>query len=207
MQQRLSIVIQDRADAAVLGEQRIAAEAEQVEVEGLAGFFLAVALNLDDDGLDRFSRGEGQCAGLGDVVVVARCRRAVQAVADHRDRERRAGLAGRDGHVTGRVDVVVASRGSGVRAVVRRLVVDRQINVGGVPGGSSERSRGPLQLGVRRSSRNSMRSRYIVARGVALCRRGQWPRPVVKADAGSAANGGMTWSVLPFSKLVCDTMA
>src|SRR5262245_48082902 len=44
----LSIVVQDRADAAVLREQRIAAVAEQVQVEGLIGpFVLGVALDVD----------------------------------------------------------------------------------------------------------------------------------------------------------------
>ena len=58
-----SIVVQDRAEAAVLGEERIAAVAEQVEVERLVGL-LAVALDFDGDGL--------RClAGL--KVSVCRC--------------------------------------------------------------------------------------------------------------------------------------
>ena len=67
-----SIVVEDRADAAVLGEQRVAAVAEQVQVERLVGLLLAVALDLDRDGLRRLAGGEGQRAGLGDVVAVAR---------------------------------------------------------------------------------------------------------------------------------------
>jgi hypothetical protein len=55
-----SIVIQDRAEAAVLGEQRTAAVAEQVQVERLVGLLLAVA--LDGDGLGRLAGGESQSA-------------------------------------------------------------------------------------------------------------------------------------------------
>jgi hypothetical protein len=50
-----SIVVQDRAKAAVLGELCIAAEAEQVEVEGLASLLLAVALDFNRDGLRRLA--------------------------------------------------------------------------------------------------------------------------------------------------------
>jgi hypothetical protein len=46
-----SIIVQNRANAAALGEQRVAAVAEQVEVERLVGLLLAVALDLDGDGL------------------------------------------------------------------------------------------------------------------------------------------------------------
>src|SRR5438034_4033740 len=46
-QASLSIVIQDRADAATLAEQRIAAVAEQIDEEGFVGLLLAVA--VDDD--------------------------------------------------------------------------------------------------------------------------------------------------------------
>src|SRR5262249_38220737 len=67
-----SIVVEDRAGAAVLGEQRVASEPEQVEVERLVGLLLAVALDFDGDGLRRLAGGEVQRAGLGDVVVVAR---------------------------------------------------------------------------------------------------------------------------------------
>src|SRR5262249_1256258 len=66
-----SIVVQDRAEATVPGEQRVAAEPEQVEVEGLVGLLLAVALDLDGDGLRRLAGGEGQRAGPGDVIAVA----------------------------------------------------------------------------------------------------------------------------------------
>ena len=66
-----SIVVQDRAEAAVLGEQRVAAVAEQVPVERLVGLLLAVALDFDGDGLGRLAGGEGQRAGPGEVVVVA----------------------------------------------------------------------------------------------------------------------------------------
>ena len=44
------IVVQDRAEAAVLGEQRVAAAIEQVQVERLVGLLLAVALDCDVDG-------------------------------------------------------------------------------------------------------------------------------------------------------------
>src|SRR5262249_32655434 len=39
-----SVVVQDRAEAAVLGEQRIAAQVEQVQIERLVGLTLVVAL-------------------------------------------------------------------------------------------------------------------------------------------------------------------
>src|SRR5262249_10140380 len=65
-----SVVVQDRAEGAVLGEQRVAAEPEQVEVERLVGLLLAVTLDFDRDGLGRLAGGERQRAGLGDVVVV-----------------------------------------------------------------------------------------------------------------------------------------
>src|ERR1041384_637302 len=48
-QRTRSVVVQDGADAAVLGEQRIAAEPEQVEVERLVRLVLAVALDFDGD--------------------------------------------------------------------------------------------------------------------------------------------------------------
>src|SRR5262245_54111566 len=65
------VVVQDRAGATVLGEQRVAAVAEQVEVEVLVRLLLAVAIDLDRDGLRRLAWREGQRAGPGDVVVVA----------------------------------------------------------------------------------------------------------------------------------------
>src|SRR2546425_1154833 len=54
-----SIVVQDRAEAAVLGEQRIAAVADEVEVECLVGLSLAVALDFDGNRLRRLAGGEG----------------------------------------------------------------------------------------------------------------------------------------------------
>src|SRR5437867_142154 len=68
--ERPLIVVQDRAEAAVLGEQRIATVAEQVQVEGLVGLPLAVAVDFDRDGLRRLAGGEGQRAGLDDVVAI-----------------------------------------------------------------------------------------------------------------------------------------
>src|SRR5947209_3261763 len=65
-----SIVVQDRADAAVLGEQRIATVAEQVQVERLVRLLLAVALDHDGDGLRGLAGGEGQGA-TGGLVVAA----------------------------------------------------------------------------------------------------------------------------------------
>src|SRR5262245_31508418 len=48
-----SIVVQDRADAAALGEQRVTAIAKQVQVKRLVGLLLAVALDFDGDRLGR----------------------------------------------------------------------------------------------------------------------------------------------------------
>src|SRR5262245_5327375 len=73
-----SIVVQDRAEAILL-EQRIAAEAEQVEVERLVGLLLAVAVDFDGDRLRRLAGDEGQGAGLGAVVIVAGRGGTVQA--------------------------------------------------------------------------------------------------------------------------------
>src|SRR5262249_23256908 len=67
-----SIVVQDRAEAAVLGEDRIAAVAEQVEVERLVGLLLSVALDFDGDGLGRLAGVEGQRAGPGDFLFSLR---------------------------------------------------------------------------------------------------------------------------------------
>ena len=67
-----SFVVQNRADAAILGEQRVAAEAEQVQVERLVALLVVVALYFDGDDLRRLAGGEGQRAGFGDVVGVAR---------------------------------------------------------------------------------------------------------------------------------------
>jgi hypothetical protein len=52
-----SIVIQNRTDAAILGEQGVGAEIEQVEVKGLVGLILAVALDRDGDRLRRLAGG------------------------------------------------------------------------------------------------------------------------------------------------------
>src|SRR5262245_25198798 len=84
MMPRRSIIIQDRAEAAVLGEQRVAAEAEQVEVERLIGLFLAVAVDDNRDRLGRLAGGEGQRAGFGDVVLVAGLGGAVHGAERHR---------------------------------------------------------------------------------------------------------------------------
>ena len=70
-----SIVVQDRGDPAVLTERRIAAVGEQVEVERPMGLPLAVALDFNRDRLRRHAGGEGQCAGLGDVVAARRSSR------------------------------------------------------------------------------------------------------------------------------------
>src|SRR5439155_16320831 len=66
------IVVQDRAGAAILGEQRIAAVAGQVQVERLIGLSLGVAIADDRDGFRRLAGIEGQRAGLGDIVTVTR---------------------------------------------------------------------------------------------------------------------------------------
>src|SRR5438309_658421 len=66
-----SIVVQDRADATIPGEQRIGAVAEEVEVERLVGLLLAVPVDGDRDRLRRLAGGEGQRAGLTHVVGVA----------------------------------------------------------------------------------------------------------------------------------------
>ena len=67
-----SIIVQERTEAAILGEQRVAAIAEQVQVEGLVRLLLAVAVHDDRDSLRGLAGGEGQRAGLGDIVAVAR---------------------------------------------------------------------------------------------------------------------------------------
>src|SRR5688572_31720046 len=58
----------DRADAAVLGEQRVVAEPEQVEVECLVGLLLSVALDFDSDGLRHLAGREGRRAGSDNVT-------------------------------------------------------------------------------------------------------------------------------------------
>src|SRR5262249_13261330 len=61
-----SIVIQDLADAAILGEQHIVAEAEPVGVEVLVDLGLAGALDLDVEGLRRLARPIGSaCSRRG----------------------------------------------------------------------------------------------------------------------------------------------
>src|SRR5262245_52511045 len=47
---------------------RAAAIVEQVQVERFVGLLLVVALALNRDGLRRLAGGEGQRAGLGDVI-------------------------------------------------------------------------------------------------------------------------------------------
>jgi hypothetical protein len=45
-----TVIVQDRGDPALVGEQRIAAVAEQVHVERLVRVILAVVLDFDGDG-------------------------------------------------------------------------------------------------------------------------------------------------------------
>src|SRR5262245_56309152 len=66
-----SIVVEDRAEAALLGDQRVTAVAEQVEVERLVGLLLAVAVDDNRNCLRRLAGGERQRAGPGDVVADA----------------------------------------------------------------------------------------------------------------------------------------
>src|SRR3954466_2265962 len=51
-----SIIVQNRPEAATLGEQRIAAVAEQVQVERLVALHFAVSRDFDNDGLCRLTR-------------------------------------------------------------------------------------------------------------------------------------------------------
>jgi hypothetical protein len=51
-----SIVVEERAEAALLGEQRIAV-VEQVQVERLVGLLLVVAFDFDGDRLRRLGGG------------------------------------------------------------------------------------------------------------------------------------------------------
>src|SRR5262249_38689499 len=100
---RRSIIVDDRADTALLGEPRVAAVAGQVQVEVLVGLLLAVALDVDRDGLGGLAGCEGQRATVCDVVVVAGRRRPVHGLKRHgyrlvvgsreRDRERERRLA------------------------------------------------------------------------------------------------------------------
>ena len=78
-----SIVIENRSDAAVLGEQRVAAQPEQVEVERLVRLPLVVALDHNRDRYRGLAGGEGDCAALGRVVTArARRRGAVDGAVD-----------------------------------------------------------------------------------------------------------------------------
>src|SRR5262249_2658605 len=80
------VVVPNRADASTLREQRIAAIAEQVEVECLVGLSLAIAFDFNRNGLCRLAGVESHRPGLSDVVVVARLRGAVHRVVRHRYR-------------------------------------------------------------------------------------------------------------------------
>ena len=53
-----SVVVEDGAGAAALGEQRVATVAEQVQVEVLDRLLPVVALDLDCDGLGGLAGGE-----------------------------------------------------------------------------------------------------------------------------------------------------
>src|SRR5262245_20080797 len=79
-----SFVAEDRADAAILRDNRVDAGAEQVQIERLVGLLLVVALDLDRDGLRRLTGEERQRAGFGRVVVVARLGGAVHGGERHR---------------------------------------------------------------------------------------------------------------------------
>src|SRR5262245_26182262 len=81
-----SVVVEDRAGATILGEQRVAAAAEQVQVEVLVGLLFAVAVDGDRDRLRRLTGEEGQRAGFGDVVVVGRRGCSVGGAVRHRHR-------------------------------------------------------------------------------------------------------------------------
>src|SRR5262249_18449841 len=72
LRQRRSIVVENRAHAALPFEHRIAAVAEEVQVERLVDLPLAVAPDVDRDRLGRLAGCEGQCAGPGDVVAARR---------------------------------------------------------------------------------------------------------------------------------------
>src|SRR4051812_13543061 len=81
---RSIVVVQDRADAAVPGEQRVAAEPEQVQIERLVRLPLVVALDLNRDRLRGLAGREGECAARGRVVT-ARRRGAVDGAVRDRD--------------------------------------------------------------------------------------------------------------------------
>src|SRR5262245_28188154 len=73
------IIVQDRPEAQRVQEQGVAAGPEQFDAECLVGLLLAVALDLDGDGLRRLAGDEGQRAGLGDEVAIARLGGAVHS--------------------------------------------------------------------------------------------------------------------------------
>jgi hypothetical protein len=58
-----SIVVEHRAEAAALGQQRIAAVAEQVQVKRLAGLPFAVAFDFDRDRIRRLAGAGNGRAG------------------------------------------------------------------------------------------------------------------------------------------------
>src|SRR5262249_42744231 len=80
-----SVVVQDRTEATILGEQRIAAVIEQLQVERLVSLLLAIALHFYRDGPRRLAGEKGQRTGLGDVIL-ARLGRAVHGTERHRHR-------------------------------------------------------------------------------------------------------------------------
>src|SRR5262245_61700397 len=79
-----SIIVEDRADAAALGELGIAAQPEQVHVKHLIAPYVTVTNHRDGDRLRRLAWLEGQRAGLGDVVLVAGRGGAVHGVVRQR---------------------------------------------------------------------------------------------------------------------------
>src|SRR5262249_9809629 len=81
-----SVVVEDRANATVLREQRVAAVAEQVQIEVLVRLPLAVALHLDGDRLRRLAGIERQRTGTGQVVPVRRRGGPVGGPIRHRHR-------------------------------------------------------------------------------------------------------------------------
>ena len=100
-------------------------------MRGSSSRMVPIALAVGDGRVRRAAEVDDE--GLG---------RLGEAVAVDRDRERPAGLAGRDGHVPGRGRVVAAGRGGDVR----RVVVDRHVDVGG--GREGQREGGVGRAGV-----------------------------------------------------------
>src|SRR6266511_1144503 len=79
------------AEAALLGEQRIAAEAEQVEVERLVGLPLVVALPFDGDRLRGLAvRGQGLVMPARMPCIATPCRQPRNPFSLRRPGERRA---------------------------------------------------------------------------------------------------------------------